>query len=123
MENVSIGNNLKSARKNKGLTLKELSRISGVSISFISDIENYRRTPSLETALKLSSSLEINTELLLNNDTKNIFNETSSLKTGTIQISNIKKRDPLTEELADYIDKLPMDKKLLLKELIKSMSD
>lgn len=56
---MNIGNNLKRIRKEKKMTLKNLAEISGLSISFISDIEHNRRNPSLETMNKLCKSLNI----------------------------------------------------------------
>ncbi|MGE5632676.1 MAG: helix-turn-helix domain-containing protein [Caulobacteraceae bacterium] len=46
-------------RKSRSLTLKELSCRIGVTPSFISDIENGKKTPSLETLGKLSEALGI----------------------------------------------------------------
>jgi len=46
---MKISAKLRELRKNNNLTLKELSQKSGISVSFISDIENSRRNPSIET--------------------------------------------------------------------------
>lgn len=57
--NSNIGKNLKKFRDEKNLTLKQLSEISGVSISFISDIENGRRNPSNDTLNSLADALGV----------------------------------------------------------------
>ena len=44
-----LGNDLKQYRKRKKLTLNVLSESTGLSISYISDIENGRTNPSLKT--------------------------------------------------------------------------
>jgi transcriptional regulator with XRE-family HTH domain len=49
---------LKTARKEKGHTLKSLAEAVGCSFNYISDLENGRRTPSLKTAFKLSEILD-----------------------------------------------------------------
>lgn len=72
---MSIGNLLRETRKNKGYTLKELSVKSGVSLSFISDIENGRRTPSAEKAKKLAEALEIDVTMLLDEDVAAMIKE------------------------------------------------
>ena len=48
---------LRNMRLAKGLTLKELSELSGVSLSFLSDIEHERADPSLETLNKIAKGL------------------------------------------------------------------
>ncbi|MGE4274073.1 MAG: helix-turn-helix domain-containing protein [Desulfitobacterium sp.] len=62
---MGIGEKLKKLRNDKGLTLRELSEITGVSISFISDIENNRRNPSVEYLQKLAHGLDVPTADLL----------------------------------------------------------
>jgi transcriptional regulator with XRE-family HTH domain len=51
---------LKSIRRSKDLTLDDLARTSGVSISTISKIENQQQKPGFETVLKISRALHIN---------------------------------------------------------------
>lgn len=51
---------LKSIRRDKDLTLEELARLSGVSISTISKIENQQQKPGFETVLKISRALHVN---------------------------------------------------------------
>ena len=56
---MKIGDAVKKARKDKKLTLTELSHIAGVTVSFISDIENGKKQPSLETLERLSKALSV----------------------------------------------------------------
>ncbi|MCB8883423.1 helix-turn-helix domain-containing protein [Acidisoma cellulosilytica] len=51
---------LKEIRRSKDLTLDDLARISGVSISTISKIENQQQKPGFETVLKISRALHVN---------------------------------------------------------------
>jgi transcriptional regulator with XRE-family HTH domain len=51
---------LKEIRRSKNLTLDELARVSGVSISTISKIENQQQKPGFETVLKISRALHVN---------------------------------------------------------------
>lgn len=51
---------LKSIRRAKDLTLDDLARASGVSISTISKIENQQQKPGFETVLKIARALHIN---------------------------------------------------------------
>ncbi|WP_207757902.1 helix-turn-helix domain-containing protein [Clostridium botulinum] len=51
---------MEKVRKEKRLTQKELSRLSGVSQSTISEIENGAVSPRLLTVSKLAAALQIN---------------------------------------------------------------
>lgn len=61
----SIGNILRVNRKRLGLTLKELSSRSGVSASFISDVEHNRKNLGVKYAIAISDVLNIDFTLLL----------------------------------------------------------
>lgn len=51
-------NKLKSIRSEKGMTLEELSRKSGVSSGYLCHLENGSRThPSIETMEKIAKAL------------------------------------------------------------------
>jgi len=56
-----LGNRLRQWRKRKGLKLKELSAVLGVSQGSLSDIENEKSLPSADTLL----SIEMNTDLCI----------------------------------------------------------
>lgn len=69
---MSISRQLKKLRKEKGFTLKELSIKSSVSISFISDIENGRRKPSIEKLKDLSEALGLPIESFFDESDDNV---------------------------------------------------
>ena len=46
-------------RTKRGLTLRELAEKTGLSFSFIGDIEHGRTNPSVKSLLKLMEALEI----------------------------------------------------------------
>jgi DNA-binding XRE family transcriptional regulator len=52
---MALGNQLRIARKSKGLTLKDVQGDTGISVSFLSDIERGRTDPSLDTLRTLSA--------------------------------------------------------------------
>jgi len=56
---MKIGEKLKFLRNKKDYTLKQLAQITGISISFISDIENGRRKPGLDNLKKLAAGLSV----------------------------------------------------------------
>ncbi len=59
---------LRDLRKSKGLTLKELSTKTNLSISFISDIEHNRSNPSISTLKILCNALDVPVTYLLEDD-------------------------------------------------------
>jgi len=66
--NDNIGMKFKNLRKKKGITLKQLSGLSGLSIACLSKLERGESKPSLENTLKLCEVLEISIYHLLKED-------------------------------------------------------
>ena len=56
---MNLGKKLKHFRKCNGLSLKELSTLTNLSISFLSDIEHDRSNPSISNLKILSKALNI----------------------------------------------------------------
>lgn len=57
---MSIGKKLREIRRSKGFTMKELSKKSKVSQSYISDLENEKNNkPSIDILNKLAKALEV----------------------------------------------------------------
>ena len=54
-----IYKNIKKYRLAKGLTQSELAEITGISVDYISLIENGKRTPSIKRLIILANSLDI----------------------------------------------------------------
>ncbi|WP_218089301.1 helix-turn-helix transcriptional regulator, partial [Staphylococcus epidermidis] len=59
-------NNVKRIRKNKKITITELSRKSGISRTTIYKLESQKSNPSLETIQKISSGLDEKPEKIFN---------------------------------------------------------
>ncbi|QIB27929.1 helix-turn-helix domain-containing protein [Caloranaerobacter azorensis] len=60
-----VGKRIKMLRKERGLSLKELSKKTDISISFLSDIENGRSNPSLERLKDIARGLNTTVSYLL----------------------------------------------------------
>ena len=58
---MNLGNKIKSKRKERGLSQRELSRLSGVSEPFISQLEGGSRGKRLgyQVAIKLAKGLKV----------------------------------------------------------------
>ncbi|SJZ77490.1 helix-turn-helix domain-containing protein [Selenihalanaerobacter shriftii] len=62
---MTIGEKIKSIRKEKKLTLRELASKTDISPSFISDIENNRSNPSLNRLKDIANALNTSVSYLL----------------------------------------------------------
>ena len=60
---------LRTLRKNKGLSMKELGEIIGVAESTVSQYETGKREPDFETLLKLGENCNFTVGYLLRGDT------------------------------------------------------
>lgn len=56
---MSIGNNIRTIRKEKGMTLQQMADIMGCSPQLISQYENGKRIPKIETQQKIANALNI----------------------------------------------------------------
>lgn len=56
---MNIGNTIKEIRKRKGFSQQELAKKSEVSQTYLSQIENGERNPTLEVLQKISVALDI----------------------------------------------------------------
>jgi transcriptional regulator with XRE-family HTH domain len=62
---LAIGQRLRKSRKEKGLTLDVLAEKTGFSKSYLSQIENLRREPSIGTLTKIARALSIDALFLI----------------------------------------------------------
>ena len=70
---MNIGEKIREIRKQNNLTLKDVHNKTGLSISFISDIEHGRRKPSITNLKVISEGLNISMTYLLESD-KTLYN-------------------------------------------------
>jgi len=63
-----LGQNIKQERTHQNMTQEQLSEKVGISAVFLSQIENHRKVPSLETVYKIASSLGITMEKIFKGD-------------------------------------------------------
>ncbi|WP_270942545.1 helix-turn-helix domain-containing protein [Romboutsia lituseburensis] len=59
MNEVDISKNISEYRKRKGLTIKELANLTGVTSSLLSQIEKGSANPSINTLKQISNALDI----------------------------------------------------------------
>ncbi|MCL6450181.1 MAG: XRE family transcriptional regulator [Acetobacteraceae bacterium] len=60
-----LGDTVRRIRKAKGLTLQEVSRLTGLSVGFLSQVEHSQSTPSLASLRKIAEALDCSVFTLL----------------------------------------------------------
>ena len=69
---MSLGDKVRFAREQLGLTMQMLADRAGLSQPYISEIENGNKNPSAKTIMKLAASLNLPGEFLLRSDVKTL---------------------------------------------------
>ena len=62
---MSLGSELRQARLNAGLTQERLASASKLDRSYISQLENDLKSPTVDTLVRLASALDIRASVLL----------------------------------------------------------
>lgn len=69
---IILGSNIRRIRKSLGISINKLSTLSGISLGYLSDLENNKSlNPTKETLDKIAKALGVPTEKLLTNDSTN----------------------------------------------------
>ena len=68
MDYAKIGARIRAARGIKGLTQERLSEAAGISVSYISEIENGHRALSIDVMERIADVLDVPLEWLLKSD-------------------------------------------------------
>lgn len=63
--NVGVGENIARFRRNKGWTQTELAEAAGISVSYISALEEEREHPRVRTLVIIAKCLGVTTSTLL----------------------------------------------------------
>lgn len=71
---MSVGKSIMTARKNKNLTIKDVAAMSGISSSLISQIENDKGNPSLNTLNALAHAIGVEVATFFNCETDGFNN-------------------------------------------------
>lgn len=65
---MTIGENIRRIRKERGLTIKQLAELVGVNESYIRAYESGRRNPKQKSLEALANALRVNVEVLVNSE-------------------------------------------------------
>lgn len=97
-----IGKNIYELRKSKGLSLSHLSEKSGISKSYLSNIErSLNQNPSIQILEKVASVLKVDLKVLLESD--NNFNKLQQTDQELVDfISELKKSGIEKDNIQEY---------------------
>ena len=122
---MSIGDNIKKYRNEKGISQEKLSNLLNISSRTLQNYEANRTEPPLDILIKISTIFDIGIDVLTNNDTK-VLNDLKTLidikKTFQKEMKEARKR--INEEselyipLIYYVNKTYCDNKYDLDKII-----
>lgn len=98
MDNSTLGERIKRARKKLNITQEQLGEMSDVTSAYIGQIERNERTPSLKRLKKIAKQLDISVEYL---------------------IVGAKSTVEINEELKKELDGISENQKLLITEIVR----
>ena len=65
MDYITLGQNIKKYRKQRNLTQEKLAEAISISAVFMSQIENAKGKPSLETVVNIANALSVSIDILV----------------------------------------------------------
>lgn len=87
-----LGDNIRKVRKEKNISINKLSKLTGISLGYLSDLENNKATnPSIDKLTLIASALDVSVDLFFKDDieewdtvinTKQLKEETNMFETG-----------------------------------------
>lgn len=107
---MDVGDRIKAQRNSKKWTLKQLAATVGISVSFLSDIENGKSKPSLERLQEIAQGLGTTVSYLLGEDDRMRRNDLAALP----GVNDAPVFAEVEKELKDFSEWSVEDKKELL---------
>ena len=83
---LEISRKIRAMRQSQGMTVEQLARRSGFSKGFISQIENFRQTPSLKALVKIAEALGMPVSLLFEDESATSPNYTFGNLTDGVEV-------------------------------------
>jgi transcriptional regulator with XRE-family HTH domain len=129
-DKMTIGKKIRKARRELSMTLRDLSKLTGIAPNTLSNYENDKFKPATENCFSIATALRVSVEYLMDRDaTDGVKITTTNNPTTTISVNNgdeVEKLSRKTDEQSSEIKKLNMkidelnaDIKKLTEELLK----
>ena len=77
MDKLTMGDRIREARKQQGLTQEQLAEKVDITLEYISQIERGLKTPSMQVFIKLVEVLDVSADYLLRDSvsTRNLYGD------------------------------------------------
>lgn len=100
----TIGGRIAKIRKEQELTQEKLAELSNISVQFLSDIENNKKSMTVTTLRKIADTLNVTTDYIIYGRTT--MNETSLINSmlETLSAKNQKKAERLLEIFVNAVN-------------------
>ncbi|MDO4943703.1 MAG: helix-turn-helix transcriptional regulator [Ruminococcus sp.] len=100
----TIGGRIAKIRKEQELTQEKLAELSNISVQFLSDIENNKKSMTVTTLRKIADTLNVTTDYIIYGRTT--MNETSLINSmlETLSAKNQKKAEKLLEIFVNAVN-------------------
>jgi len=108
-----IGNNLKKIRQDQGLILSKFSELLETSGSYLSEIENEKKSLSLNLIISLSAKCKVNVNWLLTGEGPMYRQEKERPSNGIVNIADIP-REQIKQWIDDFWKDLDEEKRVWL---------
>lgn len=97
----TLGESIKTLRKERNMTLKTLASKTGFSISFLSQLERGKSSATLESLKKISLALDVNPGFFFDEENK----EEQIVRRGILETEQMEKHNIYYKSLCSSIDK------------------
>lgn len=111
---MTLGSILKKKREEINLNMSNLAEMSGLSQSYISQIENDKRKPTIESLVKIIRSLSANTPTMIKKEKIKEIDFEIPLKEG-INVDDFKYNFVLLADFKEFLDEKKLS--LILRDL------
>jgi transcriptional regulator with XRE-family HTH domain len=108
---MNVGETIKQLRHEKGYTLKDFGEKIGMSVSFLSDIENGKSRPSLKRCKDIAEGFHVPVSLLLGECAKKERNDSKAQFSVSF---NCAEGEQIVKELSDFDKWSKADKQELI---------
>ena len=88
-----VGQRIKSAREQRGMSLKNLAERAGAHLSNLSCYENGKRTPALDLFIKIAQVLGVSTDYLLGGEDEGGLLLNDELRETIVKLQALNPRD------------------------------
>ncbi len=99
----SIGERVSYIRKKRGYTQYKLAELADISIQFLSDIENNKKSMTVKTLRQIADSLKISTDYIIYGREKSIENTTIDIMLNSLSDKNKQNAEKLLYIFIDAI--------------------